>query len=279
MRARFIEVDGVKTRFLYAGEGPAVILLHGVGVSGDTFLRNIDALGAEFSVFAPDMLGHGFTDAVDLRGAPQVAMVRHLGRLADLLKLERYSVVGSSYGALIAALMWFDRPGRIDNLVLVGSGSAFHPPEEQEKTLKAAFANASQAMGDPTIDSCRRRLAAICHDRHAVAEEILLVQLTSYALPDRFDAYKATINGLIQTVGSADHRVYSRLEQLGTRTLILTGKNDIRADWRLHVEARQRMPNARLTILESCGHMPYMEQPALFNELVGAFLRGATVGE
>jgi pimeloyl-ACP methyl ester carboxylesterase len=134
-------------------------------------------------------------------------------------------------------------------------------------------------MGDPTIDSCRQRLATICHEPHSVADEILLVQLTSYALPDRFDAYKRTIEGLINTVGSADHRVYSRLEQLRARTLILTGRNDIRADWRLHVEARQRMPNARLVILESCGHMPYMEHPAVFNDLVGAFLRGATVGE
>src|SRR5215469_17980561 len=172
MRARFIDVDGVRTRFLYAGKGPAVILLHGVGVSGDTFIRNIDALGQEFSVFAPDMLGHGFTDAVDLAGAPQIAMVKHLGRLADLLQLERYSVVGSSYGALVAALMWFDRPSRVENLVLVGSGSTFHPPEEQRNTLKAAFANASQAMGDPTIDSCRQRLATICHDPHSVVEEI-----------------------------------------------------------------------------------------------------------
>lgn len=279
MRARFIDLEGISTRFLYAGSGPAVILLHGVGLSADSFIRNIDSLGNQFSVFAPDMLGHGFTGAADFTGAPQPAMVRHIERLADALRLDRYSLVGSSYGGLIAALMWFARPDQVANLVIVGSGSAFHPAGEQRETLRAAFANAERALGDPTLQSCRERLTAICYSSASVPDEILLTQLTSYALRDRFDAYKATISGLINTVDSHEYRVFSRLEQLTVRTLILTGRNDIRADWRLHLDARRRMPNARLVILEQCGHLPYMEHPAAFNEMVTAFLSGAELGE
>ena len=265
---------------LYGGRGPALILLHGVGVSGSTFYRNIDELGARFTVYAPDMLGHGFTDAVDFKGGPpQPATVRHLGLLADKLELERYSIGGSSYGGLIAALMWFDRPKRVENLILIGTGAVFHPGEEQERTLRGAAANASQAMGDPTLESCRKRLAAICYDPASVPQEILLEQLTSYALPDRFDAYKATIAGLIATCSSTEHRVYTRLEQITARTLILTGREDIRAKVALHVEGRKRMPNARLAILEKCGHLPYIEHPAEFNRLVDTFLSGQTVGE
>jgi 2-hydroxy-6-oxonona-2,4-dienedioate hydrolase len=265
---------------LCGGSGPALFLLHGVGVSGSSFFRNIDELGRRYAVYAPYMLGHGFTDATDFKGGPpQPATVRHLGRLADRLGIERYSVAGSSYGGLIAALMWFDRPKRVDSLVLIGTGAVFHPAEEQEKTLRNAAANAGQAMGDPTLDSCRKRLGAICHDPAAVAEEILLEQLTSYALPDRFDAYKATIAGLIATCSSSEHRVYTRLEQLKARTLILTGRDDIRAKWELHVEGRKRMPDARLLILEKCGHLPYMEHPQAFNMAVDSFLAGEVVGE
>jgi len=280
MRARFIDVDGIKTRVLYAGSGPALFLLHGVGVSADTFIRNIDELGKRHTVYAPDMLGHGFTDAVSFGGRPpQVATVRHLARLAELLGVDRFSVGGSSYGGLIAALMWFDQPHRVDNLVVIGSGATFHPAAEQEQTLRNAAANAGQALADPTLESCRKRLAAICFDPRSVAEDILPVQLTSYALPDRFDAYKETIAGLIASCGSTEHRVYSRLEQLSARTLILTGREDIRADWRLHVEGRKRMPNARLLILEKCSHLPYMEHPEAFNNAVDGFLAGETVGE
>lgn len=280
MRIRFVDVDGVRTRVVYGGQGPAVFLLHGIGVSGDTFIRNIDVLGERFTVYCPDMLGHGFTDAVDFAGKPpQHAIAHHICRLADALGVERYSTGGSSFGALIAGLMYFERPSRVDNLILIGTGSVFHPDAEQAKTLRAAFANATQAMGDPTLESCRRRMAAICYDPKAVAEEILPVQLTSYANPDRFTAYKATIDGVIASLSVPENRILSRLEQVKARTLILTGREDIRAQWQLHVEGRKRMPNARLVIFEKCSHLPYMEHPAAFNKTVGAFLAGEQVGE
>lgn len=280
MRARFFDVEGIPTRVLHEGGGEALFLLHGVGISASTFFRNIDTLGERFAVYAPDMLGHGFTGAVDFAGAPpQEATVRHLHALIDQLGVERYSIAGSSYGALIAALMWFARPGRVKDLILIGTGAVFHPADEQERTLRAASANARQALGNPTLETCRTRLAAICHDPAAVPEEILLEQLTSYGLPDRLAAYQATIDGLIATCASPDQRVYTKLEQLAARTLVMAGRQDIRSRWQAHVEGRKRMPNARISIVEACGHLPYLEHPACFNRMVTAFLSGEPVGE
>lgn len=276
MRVAFIDVDGIRTRYLYEGSGPPLFLLHGVGVSGDTFCRNIDALATQFTVCAPDMLGHGFTDAVDYRGEPpQPHVVRHLGRMADMLGFKTYSVGGSSFGGLIAALMYFDRPKRVDKLLLIGTGAVFHPAEEQREVLEAAFANGSKAMSNPTLESCRSRLANICYKPESVAGEILLVQLTSYALPDRFPAYQATIQGQIDALSSDDpnrHRVYDRLEEIKVPTLVLTGREDIRADVKLHAAGVNRMPNAELVIFEQCNHLPYMEYPDRFNDTVARFL-------
>ena len=274
MRISFANIDGIKTRYLHEGSGAALLLIHGVGMSGDMWLRNIDPLAEHWSVYAPDLLGHGFTDTIDLNGdPPQPHMVAHLGKLMDAVGADRYSIAGSSYGALLAALMYFDRPERVDKLILVGSGSAFHPPDEQEKTLKAAAANAATAMGDPTLQSCRSRMANICYDPASVAEELLLNQLTSYALPNRFDFYQATIAGLIATVGSDVHRVYTRLEKIEASTLIITGREDIRSSWELTELAHQRMPVAELHVFEKCGHMPMSEHPVAFNDLVANFLQ------
>ena len=68
MRVKFADIGGVRTRYLYAGDGPPLLLLHGVGMSADGFLRIIDPLASRFSVFAPDLLAHGFTDVADLSG-------------------------------------------------------------------------------------------------------------------------------------------------------------------------------------------------------------------
>ena len=273
MQVKFVDVDGVRTRYLCAGDGYPLILIHGVGISGDSFLHNIEELAENFSVYAPDILGHGFTDAVEYAGGPpQPQTTHHLCRMAEILGLERYSIAGSSYGALISALMYFACPERVGSLILIGSGSVFHPAEEQATTLRAAAANAGAAMGNPTLESCRSRLANIVYSPNSVADDILLVQLTSYALPDRFDAYKATIEGMLASVDSVEHRVFTRLEDIDVPCLVITGRQDIRSDV-AHTEVGcERLPQAELHIFEHCGHMPYMEHPGEFNRLVREFL-------
>ena len=67
MRAKFVDVNGVKTRYLHEGSGEPLLLVHGAGAFADNFYKNIDALGKEYFVCAPDMVGHGFTDPVTLR--------------------------------------------------------------------------------------------------------------------------------------------------------------------------------------------------------------------
>ena len=273
MRIAFADIGGIRTRYLYEGSGSAVVLLHGFGFAGDSWLRNIDALGQSFSVIAPDTLGHGYTDAVALNGGqPQGPMVAHLGQLMDHLGAERYSIVGSSYGGLLATLMYFERPERVDKLVLVGTGTVFHPQEQLTKALSAALENVSAAMGDPTLDSCRKRIATICHDPAAVPEDLLLSQLTSFAVPDRFDFYQAAIGGLVAAGDSREHRAYHRLEEIGVPTLVITGRNDIRTSWKIVEQGCTRIPDAELVIFDGCGHLPMIEHADRFNEAVVSFL-------
>ena len=68
MRAKFVDVNGVKTRYLHEGSGEPLLLVHGAGAFADNFYKNIDALGKEYFVCAPDMVGHGFTEPVPFDG-------------------------------------------------------------------------------------------------------------------------------------------------------------------------------------------------------------------
>ena len=273
MRFGMIDVDGVRTRYLHAGEGYPLILIHGVGVAGDTFIRNVEVLSEKFSVYAPDILGHGFTDSVDYQGvAPQTCAARHLLRFAELLGLERYSIGGSSFGGLICCMMWFAHPERIDTVTIIGAGSVYHKPEEIGEILKQVFANASKALGNPTLETCRARLANIMHPSVAVPDDILLTQLTSYALPDRFDAYKATIGGMRGALRSPEDQAYHRLEELTVPCLVITGRDDIRVSLEATQLGVERMPDAELHVFDQCGHLPYLEHPERFNDIMQAFL-------
>jgi pimeloyl-ACP methyl ester carboxylesterase len=271
MKARFVG-NGVKTRVLHEGTGAALIMLHPIGHSADLFVRNIDALARDAFVAAVDLPGHGFSDRIAFGAPPQLATARHVLAVADALGLQQFSVLGSSYGALVAALMWFAAPERIDRVILVGSGSVFHPPAEQAGVLRQVQANGTSAMADPSLNSCRQRLANICYRPESVPEEILPVQLTSYALADRLAAYEETLAGVIASAAAPEAWVYERLEALSAPALVITGREDIRARWKMHEEGCRRLPRAELEIFEQCGHVPFLEHPERFNTRVRTFL-------
>jgi pimeloyl-ACP methyl ester carboxylesterase len=276
VKIKFANVGGINTRYISEGEGPTLVLIHGIGHSADVFYRNVDTLARDYFVIAPDLPGHGFTERMDLAGgAPQPLFVRQLELLLDELGIDTYSVLGSSFGGLLACLMTLSRPSKVHDLIVVGSGGAFHSTDEQRRTLQKVLANASGAMSEPTLESCRSRLAAICYDPTAVAEEILLTQLTSYGLGDRFEAFKSAISGYLASLDSEDCRVYGRLEAIKSRTMIITGRQDSRASVESHVQAKERIAGAELVILDGCGHLPYMEHVDTFNRIVLEFLRRA----
>ncbi len=274
MKCKLEEVGGLSTRWLYEGDGPVVLLIHGVGGSGDMWYKNIDFLADKgYTAIAPDIVGHGFTAATEFEGEPpQMIAMRHLNALMDHVGADEYVVGGSSYGALLSSLMYFDRPERVKKAVLIGSGSTFHPSDDQVRTLEGARANGSKAMEEPTWRVCQQRLGNICYDPGTVLTETLLVQMTSYALPDRLDAYLKTIEGLMATADT--HRVYDKLEKMDLPVLIITGREDIRSNWELTVEGQKRMPEARLEIYDKCGHLPMSEYPDKFNQQVMEFLAG-----
>lgn len=277
MRMKFIDVDGVETRYLYEGD-PAnypLMLIHGFGGCADLFLHNVDALADQFFCIAPDMVAHGFTGPADFEGKPpHPKHVAHLLRLADILELDRFCACGSSYGALIAALMYFERPDRIDKLIINGSGSCFNSEEELAAALQGARNNALTAMRAATYESCRTRTGNVVYDRGCVPETILLPQLTSYAFPHMIPKYEEAMEGMMDMAASRPYRILERLDQLDVDTLLAWGREDPRGIYDRAVAACAKMPRARLETFEKCGHLPFMEHPEQWNRAVRAFLSG-----
>ena len=273
MRAQFIAVEETRTRVLSAGEGPSLLLLHPIGHSADVFIRNIEALATRFHVIAPDLPGHGFSDRLDFKGKPpQQATAQHLCSLMTELDCAQFAVLGSSYGGLIAALMALDTPERVRRLCIVGSASTFGQDEDQATVLHAVKENVSRAMRAATLAACRERLGNILYDRSRVAEEILPLQLTCYAFPDRLAAFLDTMDALITSAQDHQGRIHDRLEHIRQPALVIVGRNDTRADWRTHERGAQRMANARCLVFDECGHLPQMEHPARFNSALLDFI-------
>ena len=118
---RYVTVHGYRRAYIQAGSGPALLLIHGIGDSSDTWRPVVDQLAAHYTVIAPDLLGHGRSEKP--RADYTIAgFANGMRDLLTMLEVERVTVVGHSLGGGVAAQFAYQFPERCERLVLVGSG-------------------------------------------------------------------------------------------------------------------------------------------------------------
>src|SRR4051812_46697577 len=128
MTEQFVQVDGLKTRYLEEGQGPAVLLLHGasLGSSADVWDRNLAPLAAYGRrVIAFDQPGFGLTD--NPKDYSVAYRRRFIIQFMDALRLDKASLIGHSQAGAMAVALAFDQTPRIDKVVVLGTGSLLPP--------------------------------------------------------------------------------------------------------------------------------------------------------
>jgi 2-hydroxy-6-oxonona-2,4-dienedioate hydrolase len=251
------------------------MLVHGGGVAADSWVRNILDLAERFTVVAPDTLGHGFTGRGALDGGPpQPHMVRHLVALADHLGLDSFALCGSSFGAMLCMLTYFEIPERVTRMMLLSSASATLDEAELMTSLQAAYQNGSSAIHDPTYEKCQTRMARINHSPDAVKPEVILMQLNIYSQSDAARNYDLVMKGLMRIEECRPFRVAERFAAVRVPTLLVWGKDDPRVIMARAIDAARAMECGYLVAMDQCCHEPHVEQPEKFNRLVKHFMQG-----
>lgn len=272
MRFLFDDIDGVSTRYLIAGDGPPVMLLHGVGLSADSWLWTVPGLAPRHKVVAPDLLDNGFTAAGRYQGGPpQPYTVDHIVALADHLGLRRFSLVGSSLGAALALLTYFKVPDRIDRIVLVGPSFVLARPREDFDMFEGPYRNGLGALKDPSYEGCRSRMSHGFFDKAKIPEALITMQMLLYALPGARESFERRLAGL-RSPAAREFGLYDRLGSVKVPVLLLSGDKDVRGTFAEIAEDAKRIPGIRLRLYERCGHWPHMEYPDAFNRDLLEFL-------
>jgi len=275
VRVFFDHIDGVHTRYYKAGAGDPVLLIHGVGVTADSWCRVLGPLSRGSTLVAPDLLGSGFTEPGRYTGGPpHEAMLDHLEALIEKLGWERFTLVGSSFGAVLSTLLYFRLRERVSKLVLVSSGSMLMGAVDLVQMYRRSYANGRMALEDPSFESCRRRLANIFYDAAAIPEAFVLQQLTSNALPSALPAFEQRLRGMQDLEAMRTFTVVDRLEEIAIPTLAVWGRQDPRGPYALAEQHIPRIAGARLVAFDRCGHLPHLEQSEAFVETVREFLDG-----
>src|SRR6202043_4144660 len=114
-------IHGYRRAYRIAGEGPAILLIHGIGDNSSTWDTVQTKLAQRFTVIAPDLLGHGRSE----KPRADYSIAAYANGMRDLLsvlEVDGVTVVGHSLGGGVAAQFPYQFPDRCERLVLVGSG-------------------------------------------------------------------------------------------------------------------------------------------------------------
>lgn len=145
-QAKFVDVDGLRTRCYDEGEGEAMVLVHGSLFSpwgsANTWTLNIGGLSKKFRVLAADKLGSGMTDnPKSLDDYTQHAVVQHMYRFMQAMGVKQFYVAGQSNGGYTAARLALEHPDMCKGLILVDSATLGPAVGEIAERRGKLFAN------------------------------------------------------------------------------------------------------------------------------------------
>jgi pimeloyl-ACP methyl ester carboxylesterase len=273
---RSVTIDGITWRYLFAGSGPPLLLVHGFMGYSFSWRFNMESLAKDFSVYAIDLPGCGFSERLDCAECTLTSDAERVLRFMERLGIENADIVGSSRGGglsiLLAALAArTNQLHRIRRLVLV---SPINPWSSHGKVLARLLAT---TLGGIYVVHVQPRLKIIAK-RYFKA----LYGDPARIPPGTFEGYTAgteppgSFEHLSRILRSwqddleAIHRAIGEIS--GFPILLLWGSRD-RAVYPSSIHQLQRqLKNSALVMFPGAGHLPYEEVPEEFNRVLCDFL-------
>jgi pimeloyl-ACP methyl ester carboxylesterase len=257
--AQTAEVFGQKIRYYESGQGPVLILLHGVGSSGDKWAPSLGALSKEFHVYALDQIGFGNSDKplMDYKIATYVDFLQEFMRV---LSVPRATIVGSSNGGWIAAKFAIEHPGMVEKLVLVdatGLSPTIEPVAAGYKPVDFSYAS---------LASTRAALERFFYNKQRVTDASVRQVFEGHLhTGDAYTIQRLLINRQAEYLGDD-------LRSIHAPTLIVWGREDSVAPVSHAERFHASIAGSQVVIIEESGHLPQIEKPSDFNKAVLEFL-------
>jgi 4,5:9,10-diseco-3-hydroxy-5,9,17-trioxoandrosta-1(10),2-diene-4-oate hydrolase len=277
VEAKSVEVDGLPIRYLAAGEGPPLVLLHGAGDNSLDWRWVLPALARKHRVYAPDLPGSP-DSARPPADYSSAFFERFVAAFVGALGVGRATFVGNSLGGLVALRLALSEPARVGALVLVdsaGLGYAVNP---------AVTSVNVPGLGEAAMPFWRTRVGAyqrawgrtallFAHPPGSVPREWLAEQRRLALRPGYLEAHLTALRALVGPFGQRAV-LLDRLPLLEVPTLVVWGERDRVFPRSQAKRAVVRLREGSLAVIPGCGHMPHVECPDRFLVALDGFLVG-----
>jgi pimeloyl-ACP methyl ester carboxylesterase len=270
------ELHGHRVIYRIAGSGPAVVLIHGMVNSSRHWEAVALRLAEEYTVIAPDLLGHG--DSAAVRG--DYSLGAHAASIRDLLAtigVDRATLVGHSLGGGVAMQFFYQFPQRTERLVLVSSGGL---GREVSLLLRGAALPGASAIvwvaAHPRLMTALDAAGQRLRDRGSAKGPLLQAVVRALRPLEDPGARKAFLQTLRSVIDFHGQRVSAvdRLYLLRPMpTLIVWGERDNTIPLAHGRAAHDAIPGSRFETLPRAAHFPHLEDPEGLAEVLRDFLR------
>lgn len=273
-------LHGQRVSYREAGRGArhAVLLVHGLAASSLTWAPVIAPLGRHLHVLAPDLLGHGSSEAPRSGDYSLGGFATGLRDFLVALDVERVTIVGHSFGGGVAMQFAHQFPQMTERVVLVSSGGLGH---DLTLALRAASLPGTglvlRSAASLTPRWMRRTVQRIAHAVGSVPRsdvDGVHAAWESFADHGTRGAFVQTARGALEPSGQRLNGA-QRLHLLSEVPVLLVGGDRDKVIPLEHtLAAHERLAGSRLEVVGGAGHFPHAEQPLRFAALLREFVDG-----
>lgn len=264
-----IVAAGIRTNYIEAGTpgAPPLVLIHGSG-PGVTGFANwngvIPALAEHFHVFAPDMVGFGYTDVPDdITDFTLDFWVGHIVGFLDALGIERASFIGNSYGGSLSLAVAARHPDRVARFVLMGAaGLKF----EMSDGLRDVWGY------EPSEANMRKLMETFAYNPALVTDAIVLSRHNASIRPGSHEAYSRLFPEPRQARLDGLATPESNIAAISAPALIIHGREDVIVPVDVAYRFSALLKHSELHVFGECGHWTQIEKRDRFLEVVIPFL-------
>jgi pimeloyl-ACP methyl ester carboxylesterase len=250
-----------KARYLEAGSGDPILLVHGVAVAGgaDDWRPAIELLAQKYRVLAPDMLGWPPSDTrQNIDAFPD--LTDFLREFQDVMGIEKSHVIGATMGGWIAGLFGYESSHRVNKLVLTGNPGFHGAPNDRLAVW--------EVPADDRVREAVEKMAAGMDP--AEVDALVKAKIDKMKEPGYADAFKSTMTTMSNAANRKRFYLGRRLTYTKVPTLLIIGRGDPSSEV---VDQLQKMaPNAKIHIIETGAHQVHYENTEEFCKVIADFL-------
>lgn len=248
-------IGGLEVRYLVAGRGEPLVIVHGGGAGARSWLKTISQLVEQYRIYVPDLPGFGESQSPP-ENSDMPAYVRFVEDFVDSLGLESFYLMGHSFGSGIAMYFALKSPYRVKKLVLVSS-------------VYLGIAPWIRILSSPVLYRLLAKPARTLID----AMKWVIRYYSPFEFADPLPQAKLDLAKFMSAMKDQVTGLLDNFSRLLMPTLLVCGRWDMIVPVSRAYSVAQLVPNCQLKVFEDGGHDLYSRKSKEFSQLLKEFLK------